>query len=92
MPTEIVKDELYRLIDALTEPELHAARRFLEFLRAVGTDPVFQALLTAPLDDEPLTADEAIQSEAAWREYITRKDRGQPLGRVRQGLLNDKRR
>jgi CO dehydrogenase/acetyl-CoA synthase beta subunit len=52
-----IKDELHRLVDELPESESHAAKRFLEYLRNMG-DPVLRAMLEAPEDDEPETAEE----------------------------------
>jgi hypothetical protein len=55
-------DELHRLLDSLPESEIHAAKRFLEFLhsRSSAADPILHAFEMAPLDDEPFTeADEA---------------------------------
>lgn len=52
-----VKDELYRLVDQLPEGEWHAAKRYLEYLRNMG-DPLLQALMAAPFDDEPETEEE----------------------------------
>jgi hypothetical protein len=54
MPT---RDTLHRLIDELPESELPAAECFLQYLRATA-DPVQRALLDAPLDDAPETAEE----------------------------------
>ena len=66
-----LKDRLYRLIDELPPKELPVAQRFLEFLRAGGSDPVLRALAAAPYDDEPFTkADEAAVAEA--REEMAR--------------------
>ena len=48
------RDDLYRLVDELAESELHAAKRFLQYLRNMG-DPVLRAMLEAPEDDEPET-------------------------------------
>ncbi|MBI4493212.1 MAG: hypothetical protein HY690_10520 [Chloroflexi bacterium] len=55
----MIKERLHRLVDELPDGELHAAERFLEYLRNVGSDPVLRAFMAAPLDDEPLTDDEA---------------------------------
>jgi hypothetical protein len=52
-----IKEDLYRLVDELPESELHAAKRFLEYLRNMG-DPVLRAMLEAPEDDEPETDEE----------------------------------
>ena len=51
------KAELRRLIDELPDEELHAARRFLEFLRD-RADPLLRALRNAPEDDEPLNEED----------------------------------
>lgn len=64
-----IKDELYRLVDELPEKELHAAKRFLEYLRNLG-DPMLQALMAAPYDDEPTTPEEDKGAEEAWQEYL----------------------
>lgn len=45
---------LHALVDELPEPELLAARRYLEYLRQTA-DPLRRALEAAPVDDEPLT-------------------------------------
>ena len=63
------KDELYRLVDELPEQELHAAKRFLEYLHNQG-DPLLQALMAAPYDDEPTTPEEDKGAEEAWQEYL----------------------
>lgn len=41
----------------MPEPELPAARRYLEYLRQTA-DPLRRALDAAPADDEPLTGDD----------------------------------
>lgn len=48
---------LHTLVDELPEPELPAARRYLEYLRQTA-DPLRRALDAAPADDEPLTDDD----------------------------------
>lgn len=63
------KEELYRLVDELPENELHAAKRFLEYLRNMG-DPMLQALMEAPYDDEPTTPEEDEGAREAWQEYL----------------------
>ncbi len=72
------KEALHRLIDELPETALDHARLLLEPLRA-GDDPVLRAFLTAPLDDEPLTANdireiEDAKAEIARGEYVTWDD------------------
>ena len=69
MSTEI-KRNLHQLVDELPENELHAAERFLEYLRDVGNDPVYTALIEAPEDDEPTTPEEDQSAEEAWQEYL----------------------
>lgn len=49
---------LHSLVDELPEPELPAARRFLEYLRQQTSDSLRLVLDAAPLDDEPLTDDD----------------------------------
>jgi predicted transcriptional regulator len=59
-----IKEELHRLVDELPESESQAAKRFLEYLRNMG-DPMMQALMEAPMDDEPETEEErAAMAEA----------------------------
>ena len=58
MPETTTKREaLHRLADELPEDELHAAERYLQFLREKG-DPLLRALMNAPYDDEPETKEE----------------------------------
>jgi len=52
------KEKLHELVDALPESEVEAAKRALECLISKTCDPVLQAFLDAPEDDEPLTEDE----------------------------------
>lgn len=63
------RQALHTLRDELPEPELPAAKRFLEYLRQAG-DPLRLALDSAPVDDEPLTEEdlEAIQEGFADRD------------------------
>lgn len=88
-----VQEKLHHLIEELPEAELHAALRFLEYLCQTNTraDPVLQALLAAPPDDEPLSQEEIAESDAAWEAYVTGRDRGQRLDEVRQALLGEER-
>jgi len=51
------RQTLHTLVDELPEPELPAARRYLEYLRQTA-DPLRRALESAPVDDEPLTDDD----------------------------------
>lgn len=62
------KERLHSLVEELPEPEVHAALRFMEYLRREATDPVARALREAPYDDEPLTAEDLADLEAAERD------------------------
>lgn len=55
----VQKEELYRLIDALPEKEIAAAKRFLEFLVIQPDEESWDEFLkNPPIDDEPLTEDD----------------------------------
>ncbi|MBI3977062.1 MAG: hypothetical protein HY331_02640 [Chloroflexi bacterium] len=64
------KERLHRLVDELSESELDAAERFLEYLRNVGCDPMLRALMAAPLDDEPVMPEEDAGAAEAWQEHL----------------------
>ncbi|MBI2916707.1 MAG: hypothetical protein HYY01_01825 [Chloroflexi bacterium] len=66
---EKAKQDLHRLVDQLPDSELHAVRRFLEFLR-FQDDSLLRKLLLSPEDSEPTTPEEDAASEAAWQEYL----------------------
>lgn len=69
------KQELHQLVEALPETEVHAARRFLEFLRSGSDDPLVRALEEAPEDDEPTSREEDQAADDAWEEYRRGKAR-----------------
>ncbi len=79
------REALRRLVDALPDQDLYAAQRYLEYLRASSVDPVLQAFMQAPVDDEPLTAED----EAALAEAQEAVERGEvePWEKVRAELL-----
>lgn len=52
------RQELHHLVDEIPDHELLAAERYLMYLRLVGQDPLLHSLLSAPLDDEPLTEED----------------------------------
>ena len=58
MTTTTVRQQLHVLVDELPESELYTAKRFLHYLHDTS-DPVLQALLQAPEDDEIETPEEA---------------------------------
>lgn len=67
--TEIKKD-IRQLLDKLPERELHAAKRFMQYLVALSEkeDPVLKAMENAPLDDEPLTKEDVKALDKAYRD------------------------
>jgi hypothetical protein len=81
------RKDLHDLIDDLPANLLPKARSYLRFLREVETDPLRDALLSAPEDDEPLTADE----EAMIREADEAIKRGEivPWEQVKRELRED---
>ena len=81
-----IKDELHRLVDELPQKELHGAKRFLEYLRNMG-DPLLQALMEAPEDDEPTTPEEDKGADEAWQEYL--RGEARPWEDVRKELANE---
>ncbi len=65
---EVTKNELYSLIDALSEKEIEVAKLFLEFL--IARDEAVYALISASFDDEPVLKEEDIEAENAWNEHL----------------------
>lgn len=70
MSTTAIKKDIRQLIDKLPERELHAAKRFLQYLVALSKkeDPVLKAMENAPLDDEPLTKEDIEALNKAYRD------------------------
>lgn len=62
------RERLHELIEDLPEGEVHAALRFVEYLRHSDDDPVLRALEEAPPDDEPLSEDDVAALEEAWED------------------------
>lgn len=56
--------ELHELVEHIPPRDLPAARKILRAL----ADPVWQSVLSAPLDDEPETEEERTEVEEARRE------------------------
>jgi len=81
------RDEVHRLVEELPEEELHTAKRFLEFLRDRGGDPLLRTLAEAPEDDEPETEEECRAAEEAWAEYL--RGEARPLEDVREELARE---
>jgi hypothetical protein len=72
--TLTAKEKLRERVEALTEQE---AADTLRLLDQRTEDPVIAAFRDAPIDDEPLTADEAVVLEESRAEY--RRGEGVPL-------------
>lgn len=62
------RDRLRALVEGLPEPEIHAALRFMEYLRLSEDDPVLAALQNAPPDDEPLTEEDVAALEEVYED------------------------
>jgi DNA-binding transcriptional ArsR family regulator len=54
-----VKDDLHRLVEELPAQEIAAARRYLEYLRNIGSDPVMAAQMPAANNEPTSAADDA---------------------------------
>ncbi len=80
----VEREELRRLVDELPENELKAARRYLEFIRDVGKDPVRWALDNAPPDDEPITDEEQEHARHADEDFQT--GRTQSMDKLKREL------
>ncbi len=61
---------LHKLVDRISEEELAAAQRFLEYL---AISPAYRAALSAPPDDEPVTEGDAAAIARAQEEIRTGK-------------------
>lgn len=70
MVVQTSRAEMHELVDSLSDEELMAAKRYVEFLRSDYTDPLLWALDTAPEDDEPTTPEEDAGAEEARQEYL----------------------
>lgn len=65
-----VRQALHTLVDELPEPELPAAKRFLEYLRHQAADTLRRVLDAAPLDDEPVTEDDLRAIREGFEEQV----------------------
>ncbi len=77
---DLAKERLHELVDALPESRFEAAKRALECLVNLACDPVLQAFLDAPEDDEPVTEEDLKSIEEA--EEDIRRGRTRPLDEV----------
>ena len=83
----MTKDDLHHLVDDLPDSEVQAAARYIQYLRS-SRDPFVQALLDAPLDNEPETEEELRTADEAWQEYLDGEAR--PWTEVREELTSDR--
>lgn len=83
----VTKEHLHELIEDLPDSEIEEAARYLKRLRELAGDPVYQAFMNAPLDDEPLTPEE----EAAIAEGHEELIRGETVSReeILREFFND---
>jgi predicted transcriptional regulator len=66
----VTKEHLHELIEELPDSEIEEAARYLKRLRELADDPVYQAFMDAPYDDESLTPEEEAaiaEGEEDWR-------------------------
>lgn len=54
----VTKQDLHKLIDEIPEYEHTAVADYLKRLAELAQDPVYQAFMNAPIDDEPVTPEE----------------------------------
>jgi hypothetical protein len=69
----VTKQDLHQLIDEIPEQEHQAAAKYLQRLRDFANDPVYQAFMNAPIDDEPLSAEDVLAIEEAEAEIAEGK-------------------
>ena len=62
------KERIHQLVEDLPESELETAKRVLEALSALPSNPVVEALANAPVDDEPVPDAEAQAIEEGERD------------------------
>jgi len=70
MSIQAERSEMHDLIETLTEEQLVAAKRYVEFLRSGYTDMLEWVLDTAPEDDEASSPEEDAEAEQARQEYL----------------------
>ncbi len=63
------KLELISLIQAIPEDNVLSIKNLLESILSHSIDQETITLLTAPIDDEPLTQEEIKHSEKGWKEH-----------------------
>lgn len=81
------RERLRALVDDIPETEVHAAVRYLEYLRFLEEDPLLKALREAPPDDEPVTEEDRAALEEAWEDV--RQGRLTPHEEVRRRMQGE---
>lgn len=81
------RERLRVLVDDLPDNEVHAALRYVEYLRLSEEDPVWKALRDAPPDDEPVTSEDVAALDEAWEDV--RQGRLVPHHEVRRSVLGE---
>lgn len=84
---KVTKAHLHELIEELPDSEIEEAARYLRRLRELADDPVYQAFMNAPYDDEPLTPED----EAAIAQGHAELMRGETISweEVQREFFND---
>jgi hypothetical protein len=77
-----IKEDVHRLVDELPESDLEKVLHPLEMMRAAKRDPFLQALMDAPIDDEPTTPEEDAGAVEARQEL--RRGEGKTLNECAQ--------
>jgi hypothetical protein len=80
------RERLHALVDTLPEDEVQAALQFLEHLGTEDAAPCW-SLDSAPVDDEPLTADDEAALAEAERDLV--EGRVVPHAEARRRLLGE---
>lgn len=81
------REELHRIIDELPEWALDDAASKIKRIEELTHDPVYQAFMTAPLDDEPLTPEE--EAAIAEADEDIAEGRVQSWKKVQEELFKD---
>ncbi|HSK76872.1 MAG TPA: hypothetical protein VLQ45_10480 [Thermoanaerobaculia bacterium] len=82
------RERLHALIDDIPDSEVHAALRYLEYLRSIEEDSLLKALREAPPDDEPVTEEDRAALEEAWEDV--RQGRLTPHEEIRRRVMGEK--
>lgn len=82
------RERLHALVDDIPDSEVHAALRYLEYLRSIEEDSFLKALREAPPDDEPVTEEDWAALEEAWEDV--RQGRLTPHEEIRRRVMGEK--